>query len=202
MDDVLEQCNQRLRTAHTILMELQLFERWQAFGTPILVGAVAYELAMAPDIDMEIYCDEPRIEDGFTILRDCALHPNVRQAHFSNQLNEADEGLYWRLIYRDDDETEWKIDMWSLRRDHPGPCAAQLVEPLRDALTNERRRAILKLKMQMQTRKIVRHPSIDIYRAVIDGNVRTPVQLEAWLEQHPRPFLTFWKPGETGTILH
>ena len=74
MDDVLEQCNQRLHTA-----------RWQVFGTPVLVGAVAYELAMAPDIDMEIYCDEPRIEDGFTILRDCALHPSVRKAHLRIQ---------------------------------------------------------------------------------------------------------------------
>jgi len=202
MDDVLEKCNQRLRTAHTILAELQLFERWQAFGTPVLVGAVAYELVMAPDIDVEIYCDVPRIEGGFTILRECALHPNVRQAHFGNHLDEADEGLYWRLIYRDNDGTEWKIDMWSLRRDHPGPCAAQLVEPLRNALTMETRRAILEFKVQMQAGKIARHSSIDIYRAVIDGGVRTPVQLEIWFEQHQRPFLTFWKPGETGTIVH
>lgn len=202
MDDVLEQCNQRLRTAHAILAELQLFERWQAFGTPVLVGAVAYELAMAPDIDMEIYCDEPRIEDGFAILRDCSLHPHVRKAQFGNHLDEIDEGLYWRLIYRDNDGTEWKIDMWALRRDHPGPCATQLVEPLRQALTLERRRAILKLKSAAQTGAIQRYPSIDIYRAVIDGNVRTSEQLEKWLEHHPRPFLTFWKPGETGTILH
>ena len=201
MDDVIEQCNQRLHTAYTILADLKLFNRWQAFGTPVLVGAVAYELAVAPDIDMEIYCDEPRIEDGFSILRECALHPSVRKAHFDNHLNEPDEGLYWRLIYRASDGIEWKIDMWALRRDHPGPCAAQLVEPLRKALTMERRRAILELKMQMQTGKIARRPSIDIYRAVIDGDVRTYEQLETWLAQHPRPFLTFWQPGETGTIV-
>ena len=94
MDDVIEQCNQQLHTAHTILADLKLFERWQAFSTPVLVGAVAYELAVAPDTDMEIYCDEPRIEDGFTILRDCALHPYVRNVHFGNHLNEPDEGLY------------------------------------------------------------------------------------------------------------
>ena len=199
MEEVLEQCNQRLRTAHAILADLQLFERWQAFGTPVLVGAVAYELVMAHDIDMEIYCDEPRIEDGFAVLRECVLHPHVRKAHFGNHLDEADEGLYWRLIYRDDDGTEWKIDMWALRRDHPGPCAAQLVEPLRKALTMERRCAILELKQDMQTGAMQRYPSIDIYRAVIDGNVRTSEQLETWLAQHPRPFLTFWRPD--GTIV-
>jgi hypothetical protein len=128
MIDVLDQTEQRLRKAQEILSHLQLFERWQVFGTPILVGAVAYGLAMAPDIDMEIYCDVPRIEDGFTVLRDCALHPNVRKARFGNYLSR---------------------------------------------------------------------PSIDIYRAVIDGGVWTSAQLEAWLELHPRNFLTFWKPDQT-----
>lgn len=199
MIDVLDRAEQRLHMAHEILTQLQLFERWQVFGTPVLVGAVAYGLAMAPDIDMEIYCDVPRIEDGFVVLRDCALHPNVRKAHFGNYLNEADEGLYWRLIYRTDDGTDWKIDMWSLRRDHPGPCAEQLVEPLRQALTPETRRAILELKTLMQDGSALHHPSIDIYRAVIDGGVRTSAQLEAWLELHPRDFLTFWKPGLTNS---
>ncbi|GCE12431.1 hypothetical protein [Tengunoibacter tsumagoiensis] len=195
IDDILDQTEQRLKIAHTILSELQLFERWRAFGTPILVGAVAYGLAMAADIDMEIYCDVPRIEDGFAILRDCAMHPNVRKARFGNYLDQQDEGLYWRLVYRTADEIDWKIDMWSLRRDHPGPCAAQLVEPLRQALTPETRRAILELKALMQNGSIPHHPSIDIYRAVIDGGVRTSAELETWLELHPRPFLTFWKPG-------
>ena len=151
---------------------------------------------------MEIYCDVPCIEDGFTILRDSALRPNVRQTHFGNYLDAVDEGLYWQIIYRDDDKTEWKIDMWSLRRDHSGPCATELVEPLCKALTMERRLAILELKSATQAGTIQRYPSIDIYRAVIDGNVRTSEQLETWLAQHPRPYLTFWKPGETGTILH
>lgn len=201
MIDVLNQTEQRLREAQEILTQLQLFERWQVFGTPVLVGAVAYGLAMAPDIDMEIYCDVPRIEDGFTVLRECALHPNVRKARFGNYLDEADEGLYWRLVYHTDEGTDWKIDMWSLRRDHPGPCAAQLVEPLRQVLTPETRRAILEMKALMQDGSTPRHPSIDIYRAVIDGGVRTSAQLEAWLESHPRTFLTFWKPGGTDAMI-
>ena len=87
--------------------------------------------------------------------------------------------------------------MWSLRRDHPGPYAAQLVEPLWQILTLETRRIILELKALMQDGFIPRYPSIDIYRAVIDGHVQTSVQLEDWLKQYPRDFLTFWKPGGT-----
>ena len=70
MNNVLDRAAQRLHQAHVILTQLQLLERWQAFGSPILVGAVAYDLAIAPDIDMEIYCDVPRIEDGFVVLRE------------------------------------------------------------------------------------------------------------------------------------
>ncbi|MFI6172622.1 hypothetical protein ACIBCN_38000 [Nocardia sp. NPDC051052] len=193
--DAVEQSRQRTRQAHEILTRLRLFERWGAFGTPVLVGAVAYELTMAPDIDIEIYCDAPRIQDGFAVLRDCAELDNVRKARFGNHLNDPDEGLYWRLDYRAGDGTDWKIDMWMLRRDHPGPCAAQLVAPLRAALTPERRRTILELKSLMQTGSIPRMPSIDIYRAVIDGGLRSGAKLAEWLEAHPRDQLTFWKPG-------
>ncbi|MFB8280054.1 hypothetical protein [Nocardia colli] len=193
--DVLEQCRQRIQQAHEILTRLSLFERWQAFGTPVLVGAVAYELAMAPDIDIEIYCDTPDIRDGFTVLRDCAVDENVRKARFGNHLDDEDQGLYWRLDYRAPDGTDWKIDMWALRRDHPGPCAAQLVAPLRAALTPERRRTILELKSLIQTGAIPHCPSIDIYRAVLDGGVRSSADLPQWLAAHPRDHLTFWKPS-------
>ncbi len=92
--DALARAAQRLQVAYDILDRLQLFERWRPFGNPILVGAVAYELVVAPDIDMEIYCDEPRIEDGFTVLRACALQPGTRQARFANELDGPDLGLY------------------------------------------------------------------------------------------------------------
>lgn len=197
MLDVVEQSRHRTRQAHEILARLQLFERWQVFGTPVLVGALAYELAMARDIDIEIYCDEPRIEDGFAVLGECALHPNISTARFGNHLADADEGLYWRLGYRADDGTEWKIDMWSLRCDHPGPRSADLIDPLRAALTPETRRTILELKALIQAGSVPHRPSIDIYRAVIDGGVRSSTELSPWLEAHPHDGLIFWKPVPT-----
>jgi hypothetical protein len=36
MIDVLDRAEQRLHMAHEILTQLQLFERWQVFGTPVL----------------------------------------------------------------------------------------------------------------------------------------------------------------------
>ena len=124
MSDPITRSAERLRSARSILAELRLVERWAVYGTPILVGAVAYELVVAPDIDIEVYCDEPRIEDGFEILRDCSVqYPRVKKARFANELHGPDQGLYWQLRYLHDDGQLWKIDMWSLRRDHPEPVA-------------------------------------------------------------------------------
>jgi len=193
MDDVLARAATRQKAALAILADLQLMERWAEFGTPILVGAVAYELVVTPDIDLEVYCDEPRIEDGFTILHDCALHPRVKKARFSNKLAEADQGLYWQLRYAHTDGQLWKIDMWSMRHDHPGPNARAMIEPMRNGLTDEHRRAILDIKEQVVAREMG-CPSIQVYRTVIDGRVRTPDEFVAWLKHNPSDGLIDWKP--------
>jgi hypothetical protein len=195
MNTPLTRATNRLRVAQHILTELELMQRWSAFGSPVLVGAVAYGLVVAPDIDLEIFCDKPRIEDGFEVLRACALHPHVHKAHFSNQLHGPDMGLYWQLRYRDEERQEWKVDMWSLQHDHPGPTSAALVEPLRRALTAETRQAILELKEQVLLDPLLQCPSIHIYRAVLDDGIRSVEQFKAWLEHHQTDGLTAWKPG-------
>jgi hypothetical protein len=185
----------RLRIAQDILAQLQLMERWSAFGSPVLVGAMAYGLVVAPDIDMEIYCELPRIEDGFEVLRTCALHPRVLKARFSNRLNEPDMGLYWQLRYQHEEGQEWKIDMWSMRQDHPGPTSAELVEPMKRALTDETRQVILELKEQALLDPKLQCGSIYIYRAVLSDGVRNVEQLKTWLQHHQTAGLTTWKPG-------
>jgi hypothetical protein len=194
VDAILVRALERQQIARHILAQLQLMERWSAYGHPVLVGAVAYGLVVAPDIDVEIYCDEPRITEGFEVLQACALHPNVTKARFSNKLNSPDMGLYWQLRYQHEDGQEWKIDMWSVRKDHPGPTSAALVDPIKQALTDETRHAILEIKEQMLLNRF-QCGSIHIYRAVLDDGIRSVEQFEVWLKQKDLSGLTFWKPG-------
>ena len=84
-----------------------------------------------------------------------------------------DHGLYWQVRCRDDDGEPWKIDVWTLPVDHPGPCAAWIVEPMRRALTNDLRVAILRLKEARTNGQVPDIASIDLYRAVLDDGVRT-----------------------------
>lgn len=193
MNDVVTRAVARLEIARQIIGELNLLTRWAAFGTPMIVGAVAYGLVVAPDIDLEIFCDDPRIADGFEVLKACAQHANVTAIRFANQLAGPDQGLYWRVGYQHAGEL-WKLDMWSMRRDHPGPRAADLVEPLRAALTAEFRTTILTLKEQLRAQTAIRCPSIAVYQAVIDHHVRTLPELATRLKSHDSRRLTAWRP--------
>lgn len=192
--DVLVAAKQRQQAAMLIMNELQLMEHWSAIGTPVLVGAASYDLMVSPDIDLEIFCaGEPSIEAGFSVLTACATHPNTTKARFSNLLAAPDEGIYWQLRYQHEGE-EWKIDMWTLRHDHPGPLSSWIVEPMRAALTDKTRRTILTLKNALAERPDLRCGSIHIYRAVLDDGVTT---LDEFLHRkavHDTASLTSWVP--------
>jgi len=194
MTDVIERAADRTRVAESIVADLDLVRRWQTFGRPVLVGALAYDLLVDPDIDMEIYCSDLKIEHGFGVLSQCALNQRVTKARFSNELAGRDKAIYWQLRYRQDDGTEWKIDMWSAPTDYDLPRGEHLVEPMRAALTRETRRIILELKELRVQDSSLRCPSVDLYRAVLDDNVCTPEQLRTWLESHEIGKLSDWKP--------
>ncbi|PWV94513.1 hypothetical protein DFQ01_13078 [Paenibacillus cellulosilyticus] len=192
---IVEQADRTKETAHQILRELQLLERWREVGEPIVVGATAYELMISPDIDMEIYCDLPKASVGFQVLAQCVEHPNVTSAKYVNLLDTEDQGIYYQMKYRHEDGIEWKLDMWLMAHDHPGPCARDLVEPLKAALTDDKRHAILDIKQHIQQTPGLQAPSIQIYEAVIDWDVRNIDQFLSWQAEHGVEGLTHWKPS-------
>jgi hypothetical protein len=175
---------------------LKLVERWSSVGHVVQVGAVAYDLVVTRDIDYEVFTSgEPTISDGFKVLAELAEHPRVTKARFWNALGKPDQGLYWQVRCLDDQGQEWKVDLWTLSDNHPGPCAAWIVEPMKQALTNELRLAILLLKEARAAGLTREVASIDLYRAVIEGGARTPASLDSWLGPNYSPSLTAWRPS-------
>lgn len=191
-EDVLQRAVERQRVAGEILGTLGLMERWSEFGVPRLVGAAAYGLMVAPDIDIEIYCPDPRVEIGFSVVGDVARQPGIWKVRFSNELDGPDQGLYWQLRYRASRDEVWRIDMWLLADDHPGPRSLDLVEVMNRALTDETRVAILRIKEAVHERADVH--SMDIYRAVLDDGVRTAADFLTWQAEHKSVGLTSWRP--------
>jgi hypothetical protein len=190
-----ERATRKREVAWRILSDLELMEKWQRYGRPVVVGALAYDLLVDPDIDMEIYCPDLRIEHGFQVLGECALNTNVTKARFSNELSSRDEALYWQLRYRCGRREEWKIDMWSAPMGYRLPRAENLVEPMKKALTPETRGVIVELKEERLADPTLRCASVDLYRAVLEDGVRTAAHLRDWLNTHETGMLTDWKPA-------
>lgn len=192
--DVVMAAERRQRAAEAILADLDLIGRWSAVGRPVLVGATSYGLMVAPDLDLEIFCDgDPSVEAGFAVLAACAAHPSTTRAAYSNHLDGPDQGLYFKLGFRHQGE-EWKIDMWALREDHPGPLSSWLVEPMRAALGPESRRSILTIKQELTDRPELRCGSIHVYRAVLSHGVRTFAEFQDWRAGQDTESLTDWRP--------
>lgn len=195
LEQILAESATRRAEALEILSNLGLLDLWRQFGRPVLVGAVAYDLVLDCDIDMEIYCPSLKIEDGFKVLSElCQRSDIVKGCSFQNHLAGPDGALYWR-ISTVKDGTPWKIDMWSAPEDYPLPRSEHLVSPMIEALTEETKNAILRLKWHRRMDQDLNCPSIDLYRAVIDGGVRTPSELKSWLVTHPTGELLSWLPG-------
>ena len=196
MTDVFKRAATRRQIAECILSDLGLIEKWGRFGRPAVVGAVACDLVVAPDIDLEIYCPHLVIEHGFCVLSECAHHPKVTRAQFANELSGRDKALYWQLRYTHDDGVEWKIDMWSAPDDYALPRGEHLAAAMCAMLTAESRGAILDLKERALRDAAVRCPSVDLYRAVVEDDVRTRQELVDWLETHQTGALTHWQPEQ------
>lgn len=198
MGDALSRAEDRLRQARRVLHDLRLLERWSHVGTPVVVGAVSYGLVVARDIDIEVFGDAPDIAACFAVAAEFAVHPRVQRIRFTNDLAGDNQGLYFQVRCIDDRGEEWKADTWVLRRDHPGPLSSSLTGPMQRALTAETRQAILEIKEHLAALEAVGTPrtvhSIDIYRAVLDGGVRTVAAFEQWWARERPSGLTHWRP--------
>jgi len=193
METPKERAAKRLDISNEILHELQLLNRLAGIGSPVVVGAAACGLIVNPDIDIEIYCTEPNAEDGFMLLAEISKHPKVKEIKFKNAMDTADQGLYFQIRYLHSDVL-WKIDMWLLANNHPGPTARDFLNPMLNTLTETTRLAIIEIKEELLLRG-EKYPSIYIYQSVLDGDARSLEDFYNWYETNNKPTgLTTWVP--------
>lgn len=192
MNELLMRLKHRQSQAHLILERLDLLSRWRRVGEPVVVGAVSYGLVVARDIDMEIYAEEPTIEQGFEVMKQVAQLPNVWQVMFMNELSGPDQGLYFKIVYRDDDGELWKIDQWLVAHNHPDAhWCEKFAKAISGALTDESRQAILEIKEALHEEGV---RGIDVYRGVIEGKTATPEEFKEWQKNNPPDGMCHWMP--------
>jgi hypothetical protein len=197
MNEILERAAKRQARAEQIIADLDLVGRWSKYGRPIVVGSVSTGLVVEPDIDMEVYTEDPRIADGFRVMAAVAESKNVVSIVFKNSLETRGAWLYWEIHYRDDDGVVWTIELY-----HSTPTAPyagwmeQFAGAMQRVLTDEHRAAILSIKEVLCRQGTMRDTkSFYIYRAVIADGVRSSDEYTAWMAANKPSGMMEWTLG-------
>lgn len=176
--------------ASEVADELRLYELLSQAGEPVRVGSSALGLMVWRDLDMTVKCS--RLNQPLTahIASELMLHAGVRELKFINDTGVYNtdplypDGLYIGLKYISERGKEWALDIWFVDEPEKQPDLKHIIT-MPERLTQERREAILRIKNRWASRaeygKSVR--SFDIYTAVLEENVSTSEQFQAWLDQ-------------------
>lgn len=170
--------------ARAILADLDLLDPLAAIGRPVLTGSAALGLMVARDIDVTTLCPTLDVAPLFAIGSALATHPRVRALAIRNDTGRWNtdaaypDGLYWRVDYATDAGVDWNLDLWFLA-EGTSQFDLEHVRSLPPRLTTETRAAILSIKTALRDRAAGRRiPSYEVYAAVLDHGVRTPLEFE------------------------
>ena len=193
MNNIINESNKRQQTAFNLLKHLQLVEQWSRYGKPYLLGAVTMGVVWNRDIDMNIYCKEPRYEFGKDVMEQISKLPAVTRVEFHDFMDTPDQGLYWKITCKDEEDNTWKIDNWLVADDHPDAGLGEgFSKRMNEILTPENRLCIISLKKELENKEDIR--GMDIYRAVIEGKVKTKKEFEKWHSENKNDIIVKWTP--------
>jgi hypothetical protein len=195
MDEILKRAKKRQARAEQIIKELDLVGRWSAYGRPIVVGSVSTGLVVEPDIDMEVYTEDPQTADGFRVAAELAENDHIIGVIFRNELlKPGGAWIYWEIHYRDDDGVVWTIELYHSKPTAPyAGWMEQFAGAMQKVLTDEHRVAILTIKEALCANGTMRDTkSFYIYRAVIGDGVRTFDEYTAWMEANKPDGMMEW----------
>ncbi len=119
LDTLLERSARLARQAEDIMATLRVRELWGRLGRVVLVGSARYGLLNTPNIDFEIYVEQPDAATGAAIMTEIAAAPGVTGLVHHDFLDTSDPGLYWRLDYLAQDGERWDFDIWLVPFSHP-----------------------------------------------------------------------------------
>lgn len=179
--------------------ELDLMRMLAAVGTPTQIGSSALGLMVWRDIDILVVSPGLRPEQALKILQPLFAHPQVLQVQYRNKgrvFNDTgrvqDERYFFAVLYQTVKRVIWNIDVSFWLHDSPRQEVTDLAK-ISHQLTEDARIAILWIKEIWHClpayhggvgRRMV--SSRDIYEAVLQYGVRTPVAFDAYLHDQQR----------------
>jgi len=169
-----------------VLKKLQLLELLGRSGKTVIVGSMALGLMTWRDIDIEVVVEKPDINQIAEIASNLIKKgPKRIDIDVTNNQNKSTpktpKGIYLGLKYFGDNikqeellstnKKAWKVDIHFVKSQDSQSIAQ--TEWLKKKLTDQKRRAILEIKKEVDQNPKYRKEifSIDIYRAVLENGV-------------------------------
>ena len=164
--------------ALAVIGDLNLLDLLKEHGETELVGSVALDLIVKPDIDIHLLIKDPdllgKVNEVYSILLE---HPKISEIRISDyRPNGVKIGIdQYRGEFR-----SWDIDIWI--SDKPESIAFEQTKTILSKLTAENRRTIIELKQHYFRLGQLRNGlSLKIYNAVLDHKVRNIDDFERYL---------------------
>ena len=195
MNDILEIAAANQQRAREVIRDTDLEAIWRSVGAEAnLVGSLRTGLLMKHrDIDFHIYSEPPLLPSGFAAMARIAENASVRRIECVNLLHTDEKCVEWHAWYEDRDGGLWQIDMIHIEAGSAyDGYFERFARRLQRALTPEMRQAVLRLKFETPDHEKI--SGVEIYRAVVQGGVRTRTELERWRAEHPLTGISEWMP--------
>ena len=133
------------------------------------------------------------LPSGFAAMARIAENASVRRIECVNLLHTDEKCVEWHAWYEDRDGELWQIDMIHIEAGSAyDGYFERFARRLQRALTPEMRQAVLRLKFETPDHEKI--SGVEIYRAVVQGGVRTRTELERWRAEHPLTGISEWMP--------
>jgi hypothetical protein len=175
--------NDDLKTeAELLIRRSKLPESLIGYSGWFVGGSYSYDLMCWRDLDIYVLDPHHDLKRCFEIGYQVTQRLAAKKARFTNNVGDEPNGLYWGIKLGDERQGAWKLDLWFLD-DKGYEQHAQYSADMRATLTDETRIAILEIKEEYWRRREYRDTitSDVIYRAVLDGGVRTVADFERCL---------------------
>jgi hypothetical protein len=176
--------------ARRVLDDLDLIRILNEIGHTTVVGSVVLGLMVWRDIDIEVQIKDLTADLAFGVARTLVSEEGVYRLVYHDWTGlrsdpSVPKGYYLGVRYQPQGREEWKLDIWLLPEGSTYRTGGPLVESMLTRLTPETRLAILRLKdiwchLPTYRKEVL---STDIYDAVLEQGVRTPAELDRYLEK-------------------
>ena len=149
MEHILELAEKNQREAWEVIRKTDVMNIWKSVGAEInLVGSLNMGLLVKNrDVDFHIYSSPLTLAGSFMAMAKLAENPFVKRITYNNLLDTEEACIEWHVWYEDPENGAWKMDMIHiLKHSRYDGYFEKMAERIKAVLTEETRKAILRLK--------------------------------------------------------